>query len=60
MLCLWDMGDGMTQKEIQEHLNIRKDSLSVILNDLAASGWVIRLSDECLSLKREGTRRIYV
>ncbi|WP_145148320.1 MarR family winged helix-turn-helix transcriptional regulator [Paenibacillus xylanexedens] len=43
--CLWKTGDGLTQKEILEKLNIRPASLSNLIDCLVAGGWVIRKVD---------------
>jgi MarR family transcriptional regulator, organic hydroperoxide resistance regulator len=46
LICLWNKGDGLTQKEIQKLLNISKPSLTNLLDTLVAGGWVFRKSHE--------------
>ncbi|MGG4047442.1 hypothetical protein BCV73_04445 [Paenibacillus sp. SSG-1] len=45
LVQLWNVGDGLTQKELHERLRIRPASLTNLLDPLVKGGWVIRKQD---------------
>lgn len=52
---LWE-NDGLTQKEIQEKLEIKPASISGIVDLLVSKGWIIRKTDE----KDGRVKRLYI
>ena len=52
---LWNI-DGLTQKEIQQKLQIRAASLTGIVDSLVEKGWVVRKND----MKDARVKRLYI